>query len=41
LRRCGRFIVTVANSPDRSTRMCSYSTAASYLLLLPQPTRRR
>ena len=29
LRRCGRFIVTVANSPDRSTRMCSNSMAAS------------
>jgi hypothetical protein len=32
LRRCGRFIVTVANPPVRSTRMFSYSTAASCLL---------
>ena len=28
LRRCGRIIVTVANSPDRSTRMCSNPMAA-------------
>jgi hypothetical protein len=32
LRRCGRFIVTVANSPDLSTRMCSNPMAASCLL---------
>jgi hypothetical protein len=25
LRRCGRFIVTVAKSPERSTPMCSKS----------------
>jgi hypothetical protein len=31
LRRCGRFMVIVANSPDRSTRMCSYPMAASSL----------
>src|SRR5215475_10808675 len=31
LRRCGRFMVTVAKSPDRSTRMCSKPmTASSY-----------
>src|SRR5580693_1860163 len=30
LRRCGRFIVTVANSPDRSTRMCSKSMPQAY-----------
>src|SRR6266568_2180614 len=36
LRRCGRFIVIVANSPDRSTRTCSKPiTASSHK---PQPT---
>src|SRR5215467_14646362 len=29
LRRCGRFIVIVTNSPDRSTRMCSNPMAVS------------
>ena len=33
LRRLGRFIVTVAKSPDRSTRMCSNPIALSFSLL--------
>jgi len=35
VRRCGLFIVIVANSPDCFTRMCSYSMVASSLSQQP------